>query len=313
MRIGRRAATRWVSSLPPTSTIWAAPAASKWVRSALVTLCPPPGAAPGNLRRGRYHRDMDTAPLDRERPLPARSPLAPRRRGRRSPAVAGSSVAQAKSARSRRSRAGRTLAAERASHRRDDHARDPPRSGLPRRSRGDRYVETIGRRLVAVSTERVRIRVLPDPRPDHQRFRDARWIRGCAYRPVARGANRVRTRRRARARSRACHPAPSCAPARQAATAHLADHRGAGARDARSALQSASRAGGDRDDARPARSRRTLNYSRDFEREADRVGFSLLGDAGFDVNGMPAFFERLGKATRACTTTTRRPICAPIR
>lgn len=42
----------------------------------------------------------------------------------------------------------------------------------------------------------------------------------------------------------------------------------------------------------------TLNYSRDFEREADRVGFNLMDDAGFDVNGMPAFFERLGKASR---------------
>jgi predicted Zn-dependent protease len=41
-----------------------------------------------------------------------------------------------------------------------------------------------------------------------------------------------------------------------------------------------------------------LAFSRDFEREADRVGFQVLDDAGFDVNGMPAFFERLGRATR---------------
>ena len=41
-----------------------------------------------------------------------------------------------------------------------------------------------------------------------------------------------------------------------------------------------------------------LNYSRDFEREADRVGFSVLERAGFDVNGMGAFFERLLKAGR---------------
>ena len=41
-----------------------------------------------------------------------------------------------------------------------------------------------------------------------------------------------------------------------------------------------------------------LNYSRDFEREADRVGFSLLENAGYDPNGMPAFFERLQRATR---------------
>jgi len=41
-----------------------------------------------------------------------------------------------------------------------------------------------------------------------------------------------------------------------------------------------------------------LSYSRDFEREADRVGFQILQDSGFDVHGMPAFFERMQRATR---------------
>lgn len=41
-----------------------------------------------------------------------------------------------------------------------------------------------------------------------------------------------------------------------------------------------------------------LNYSRDFEREADRLGYQLLEGAGFDPAGMPGFFERLQKATR---------------
>ena len=41
-----------------------------------------------------------------------------------------------------------------------------------------------------------------------------------------------------------------------------------------------------------------LNHSRDFEREADRVGYQLLDGAGFDTAGMPGFFERLQKATR---------------
>jgi beta-barrel assembly-enhancing protease len=41
-----------------------------------------------------------------------------------------------------------------------------------------------------------------------------------------------------------------------------------------------------------------LNYSRDFEREADRTGFQTLQTAGFDVQGMPDFFGRLQKATR---------------
>ena len=41
-----------------------------------------------------------------------------------------------------------------------------------------------------------------------------------------------------------------------------------------------------------------LNYSRDFEREADRVGLQMLEKAGFDPNGMAQFFERLQRATR---------------
>lgn len=41
-----------------------------------------------------------------------------------------------------------------------------------------------------------------------------------------------------------------------------------------------------------------LAYSRDFEREADRVGLQALDKAGFDVRGMADFFERLQKAGR---------------
>jgi predicted Zn-dependent protease len=41
-----------------------------------------------------------------------------------------------------------------------------------------------------------------------------------------------------------------------------------------------------------------LNYSRDFEREADRIGFQYLQQAGFDPGGMATFFERMQKATR---------------
>lgn len=43
---------------------------------------------------------------------------------------------------------------------------------------------------------------------------------------------------------------------------------------------------------------RQLNFSRDFEREADRVGMQMLEKAGFDPNGMASFFERLQRATR---------------
>ncbi len=41
-----------------------------------------------------------------------------------------------------------------------------------------------------------------------------------------------------------------------------------------------------------------LNFSRDFEREADRIGLQLLEKAGFDPQGMGQFFERLQRATR---------------
>jgi predicted Zn-dependent protease len=39
-----------------------------------------------------------------------------------------------------------------------------------------------------------------------------------------------------------------------------------------------------------------LSYSRDAEREADRVGFQILQAGGFDVQGMPDFFQRMQRA-----------------
>lgn len=41
-----------------------------------------------------------------------------------------------------------------------------------------------------------------------------------------------------------------------------------------------------------------LNFSRDMEREADRVGFGVLNDAGFDPGGMALMFEHLQQASR---------------
>jgi predicted Zn-dependent protease len=41
-----------------------------------------------------------------------------------------------------------------------------------------------------------------------------------------------------------------------------------------------------------------LGYSRDFEREADRMGIQLLERSGYDVRGMGSFFERLQKSSR---------------
>lgn len=41
-----------------------------------------------------------------------------------------------------------------------------------------------------------------------------------------------------------------------------------------------------------------LNFSRDMEREADRLGQGLMAAAGFGAAGMPAMFEKLDKAYR---------------
>jgi len=40
-----------------------------------------------------------------------------------------------------------------------------------------------------------------------------------------------------------------------------------------------------------------LNFTRDNEREADRVGLQVLDQAGFDPRGMAAFFERMQRAS----------------
>lgn len=44
---------------------------------------------------------------------------------------------------------------------------------------------------------------------------------------------------------------------------------------------------------------RQLNFSRDAEREADRVGLQILREAGFDTSGAISFFGRMQNATRA--------------
>jgi beta-barrel assembly-enhancing protease len=46
-----------------------------------------------------------------------------------------------------------------------------------------------------------------------------------------------------------------------------------------------------------------LNFTRDNEREADRVGLQILEGSGFDPRGMPAFFERLQRGTRIYETS----------
>ena len=47
-----------------------------------------------------------------------------------------------------------------------------------------------------------------------------------------------------------------------------------------------------------------LSYSRDFEREADRIGIERLNEAGFDVHAMATFFERMQRANRVAEDST---------
>ncbi len=43
---------------------------------------------------------------------------------------------------------------------------------------------------------------------------------------------------------------------------------------------------------------RQLNFTRTHEQEADRIGLSTLQKSGFDTRAMPAFFEKMQRATR---------------
>ncbi|MBZ4110666.1 M48 family metalloprotease, partial [Escherichia fergusonii] len=45
-----------------------------------------------------------------------------------------------------------------------------------------------------------------------------------------------------------------------------------------------------------------LAFSRGAEREADRVGFTLLTGAGYNPDGMPDFFRRLQRVTNIADT-----------
>ncbi len=55
-----------------------------------------------------------------------------------------------------------------------------------------------------------------------------------------------------------------------------------------------------------------LNFSRDIEREADRIGFGVLAEAGFAPAGMAAMFEKLDQASRL-NDSGGFPTCAATR
>ncbi|MDP2805626.1 MAG: M48 family metalloprotease [Gallionellaceae bacterium] len=49
---------------------------------------------------------------------------------------------------------------------------------------------------------------------------------------------------------------------------------------------------------------RQLNFTRTYEQEADRIGLSTLQKSGFDTRAMPAFFEKMQRATRIAEGNT---------
>lgn len=57
---------------------------------------------------------------------------------------------------------------------------------------------------------------------------------------------------------------------------------------------------------------RQINYTRQFEIEADRFGMTTLGRAGFDPHGAPAFFSRLASEYRYATQMPQYLITHPL-
>lgn len=56
-----------------------------------------------------------------------------------------------------------------------------------------------------------------------------------------------------------------------------------------------------------AQAQSQINYTREHEREADRIGFALLEQAGFDNRAMAGFFERLQQVSRGQESSTSTP------
>jgi beta-barrel assembly-enhancing protease len=51
----------------------------------------------------------------------------------------------------------------------------------------------------------------------------------------------------------------------------------------------------------------SLDFSRDHEREADRVGMQIMEQAGFDVRAMPVFLDRMQRASRVYESKSNAP------
>lgn len=55
-----------------------------------------------------------------------------------------------------------------------------------------------------------------------------------------------------------------------------------------------------------------INYTRQFEQEADRIGLSMLARAGYDPMGAPAFFGRLAERYRYATKVPQILLTHPV-
>ena len=176
--------------------------------------------------------------------------------------------------------------------------------GVRRRSRARRLHQRAGLQAGCCQPQRgTELRVLSHRRSGHQRVRPARRLCRCVHRVDRVVGERIRARRRAGARNRPRHPAPHCAPVSKAA----AGRNGVAGRDGAGAAGGALESRTWRALPWPVRSTRTvqtqLNFTRDNEREADRIGVQTLEKAGFDPRAMPLFLERMQRAYRVYDDT----------
>ena len=177
------------------------------------------------------------------------------------------------------------------------------------------YVNALGNRLVSRGADSAAgFPVLPDAGPPDQRVRAARRLRRASTPACILAAQSesevasVMAHEIAHVTQR--HIARIIDQQKQS-TVHVA--RRARGRDARGALEPRRRVGRDRPRHRRARVQNMLNFTRDHEREADRVGLQILDGAGYDPRAMAVFFERLQRATRMYEVAARRRTCAPTR
>ena len=146
----------------------------------------------------------------------------------------------------------------------------------------------------------LRLGAVPRARPQRQRVRAARRLRRRAPRPdrhhrharrARLGARRTSCRTSRSATSRAASPATRARSLVGLAALILGVLAAARSNspDAVNAVVAGSQA---------ATIQGQLNFSRDMEREADRIGFQVMTAAGFAPGGMAAMFEKMDVSTR---------------